>query len=107
MSEQIRSFIAFDIANDTVLSRISSTQTLLKDLNLDLKIVDPKYIHVTISFLGRVIPTIVDKVYETMKSIKFELFRFTLWIRCISKLKLSTSSLDRNNARCRTVKEHF
>jgi 2'-5' RNA ligase len=78
MSEQIRSFIAFDIANDTVLSGISSTQTLLKELNLDLKIVDPKNIHVTIRFLGSINPTMVEKVYETMKSIKFEPFPIQL-----------------------------
>ena len=78
MSEKIRSFIAFDIANDTVLSKISSTQTLLRELNLDLKIVDPKNIHVTIRFLGSINPTMVEKVYEIIKSIKFESFPIQL-----------------------------
>jgi 2'-5' RNA ligase len=79
MSEKIRSFIAFDIANDLVLSRISSTQTLLRELNLDLKIVDPQNIHVTIRFLGSINPKMVERIYEAMQSINFEPFHIQLY----------------------------
>lgn len=78
MSEEIRSFIAFDIANNTVLNRIFSIQTHLKELDLDLKIVNPQNIHITVRFLGNINPTIVEKIYETIKSTQFEPFPIQL-----------------------------
>jgi RNA 2',3'-cyclic 3'-phosphodiesterase len=78
MSEQIRSFIAFDIENDTVLSKLSGTQKLLVELNAELKIVEPQNIHVTIRFLGNISQTLVDKVYEVIKSVKFSPFQIQL-----------------------------
>jgi 2'-5' RNA ligase len=79
MSEQIRSFIAFDIENDMVLKRFSAIQKLLSELNLELKIVEPQNIHVTIRFLGNISPTMVDKVHDAMKSVKFSPFQIHLY----------------------------
>lgn len=42
MSEQIRSFVAFDIENDSVKSRIAAAQKMLIQTNADLKLVEPK-----------------------------------------------------------------
>lgn len=53
MSEQIRSFIAFDMENEQVLSRIAAAQKLLRETGADLKFVEPQNIHVTMRFLGR------------------------------------------------------
>ena len=78
MSEQIRSFIAFDIENDMVLSRFSAIQKLLTELNAELKIVEPQNIHVTIRFLGNISPTMVDKIHDAMKSAKFSPFQIQL-----------------------------
>ena len=78
MSEQIRSFIAFDIQNESILNRIAATQKLLMQTNADLKLVEPKNIHITVRFLGPMNPDMVDKVYEAMKKVKFIPFTIQL-----------------------------
>jgi 2'-5' RNA ligase len=79
MSEQqIRSFIAFDLENDSVLNRIASVQKSLIQTNADLKLVEPKNIHITIRFLGSISPDMVEKVYATIKNVKFTPFNIQL-----------------------------
>jgi 2'-5' RNA ligase len=78
MSEQIRSFIAFDIQNEGIINRIAAAQKLLMQTNADLKLVEPKNIHITVRFLGSISPEMVDKVYEAMKKIKFVPFNIQL-----------------------------
>lgn len=78
MSEQMRSFIAFDIQNDSVLNRIATAQKMLIQTNADLKLVEPKNIHVTVRFLGPINPDIVEKIHEAMKTIKFAPFNIQL-----------------------------
>ena len=78
MSEQIRSFIAFDMQNEQVLSRLAAAQKLLVETGADLKLVEPQNIHVTIRFLGDISLGIVDKVYEAMKNIEFTPFSIEL-----------------------------
>ncbi|MDR2202937.1 MAG: RNA 2',3'-cyclic phosphodiesterase [Nitrososphaerota archaeon] len=78
MSEQIRSFIAFDIQNENLVNRIAAVQKLLMQTNADLKLVSPKNIHITIRFLGVINPEMVDKVYEVMKKVKFVSFNIQL-----------------------------
>lgn len=78
MSEQIRSFIAFDIDNDSVVNRIASAQKLLIQTNADLKLVEPKNIHVTVRFLGAINPEMVEKVYAAMENVKFTPFNIQL-----------------------------
>ena len=78
MSEQIRSFIAFDIDNDSVVNRIASAQKLLIQTNADLKLVEPKNIHITVRFLGSMNPEMVEKVYAAMKNVKFTPFNIQL-----------------------------
>jgi 2'-5' RNA ligase len=79
MSEQIRSFIAFDLENEQVLNRLSSAQKLIIETGADLKLVEPQYIHITMRFLGSISPSMVEKVYEAMKKVKFT--PFTIQIR--------------------------
>jgi 2'-5' RNA ligase len=78
MSEQIRSFIAFDIDNDNIVNRIASAQKLLIQTNADLKLVEPKNIHITVRFLGATSPETVEKVYAAMKNVKFTPFNIQL-----------------------------
>lgn len=74
MPETIRSFIAFDIESAQVLERITHMQKILTETHADLKFVEPKNIHITIRFLGNITPHMVDRVYESMKKVKFEPF---------------------------------
>ncbi len=78
MSEQIRSFIAFDMKNDNVLSRLAAAQKLLIQTNADLKLVEPTNIHITLRFLGAISPEMVEKVYVVMKNVKFSPFNIRL-----------------------------
>ena len=78
MSEKIRGFIAFDIANDNVFNRIATAQKMILQTNADVKLVEPKNIHITVRFLGEIAPDVVEKVYEAMKNIKFTPFNITL-----------------------------
>jgi 2'-5' RNA ligase len=78
MSKQIRSFIAFDIQNESLINRIAATQKLLMQTNADLKLVEPKNIHITVRFLGPMNPDMVDKVYEAMRKVKFVPFTIQL-----------------------------
>ena len=78
MSEQIRSFIAFDIENDAILQEIGAIQEQLKELNLDLKFVLPQNIHVTLRFLGNIRLDMADKVYDLMRSVDFLPFHIQL-----------------------------
>jgi 2'-5' RNA ligase len=74
MSESIRSFIAFDMENDTVLNRIAAAQKLLVQTGADLKPVDPRNIHVTIRFLGNITPATAEKIHEEMNKTQFTPF---------------------------------
>jgi RNA 2',3'-cyclic 3'-phosphodiesterase len=78
MSEQIRSFIAFDMKNDNVLNRLAAAQKMLIQTNADLKLVEPANIHITLRFLGSINPDMVEKVYAIMKNIKFGPFNIRL-----------------------------
>jgi len=78
MAEMIRAFIAFDIDSDLVLKRLSEIQKTLINTGADLKLVEPKNIHVTLRFLGDISPTSVDAIYEEMKKVSFKPFDIEL-----------------------------
>jgi RNA 2',3'-cyclic 3'-phosphodiesterase len=78
MSEQIRSFIAFDMDNTAVISKLSAAQKQLVETGADLKIVEPQNIHVTIRFLGDISTGMVEKIYDAMKSVQFTPFTVQL-----------------------------
>jgi RNA 2',3'-cyclic 3'-phosphodiesterase len=71
MSEMIRSFMAFDIENDSVLKRMTEAQAILTKSGADLKLVEPKNIHVTLRFLGDITLNTVEKIFEEMKAVQF------------------------------------
>ena len=74
MSEMIRSFIAFDINNETVLQRFKQAQDKLVQTGTDLKLVQPQNIHITMRFLGDIKPAMVDSIYDVMKKVSFSAF---------------------------------
>jgi len=74
VSETIRSFIAFDLDNEPILKRIADVQALLAKTGADLKLVEPKNIHITLRFLGNITMQIAEKIYEEMKKVQFTPF---------------------------------
>ena len=71
MSEPIRSFVAFDIDSESVLKRLTEAQAMLMGTGADLKVVEPKNIHITIRFLGNVTVSTVEQIFEGMKKVQF------------------------------------
>jgi 2'-5' RNA ligase len=74
MSEAIRSFIAFDMDSESILKRITDVQNLLAKTGADLKLVEPKNIHITLRFLGNINTLMVEKIHEEMKKVQFTTF---------------------------------
>ncbi len=74
MPETIRSFIAFDINNPSVLEKFSEVQDVLVKTGADLRLVEPRNIHMTIRFLGDIQTTLVEGILETMKQVEFTTF---------------------------------
>ena len=64
--------------NDNVLNRLAAAQKMLIQTNADLKLVEPKNIHITLRFLGGISPEMVEKVYAAMKNVKFSPFNIQL-----------------------------
>jgi len=71
MPEAIRSFIAFDMDSEQILKKITDIQSLLTKTGADLKLVEPRNIHITVRFLGNITPPMVDKIFEEMKKVQF------------------------------------
>jgi len=70
----IRSFIAFDLNNEPMLQRFREVQDKLVKTGADLKLVEPRNIHITMRFLGDIRLTMVDSVHEAMKKVSFSVF---------------------------------
>lgn len=74
MTETIRSFIAFDINNPSVLAKFNEVQDLLARTGADLKSVAPHNIHITLRFLGDIEADAIDSIHESMKQVSFSAF---------------------------------
>jgi len=74
MTEAIRCFIAFEIDNEPVLKQITNVQSFLAKTGADLKLVEPKNIHITVRFLGNITSNMVEKIHEEMKKVQFTIF---------------------------------
>ncbi len=74
ISELIRSFIAFDIENDSVKNQLTSMQTRLLQTGADLKLVETQNIHITVRFLGNISPNMVESIHQEMKTLQFAPF---------------------------------
>ncbi len=74
MSERVRSFISFDVEDESILERFSGIQNKLVKSGADLKLVKPRNIHITMRFLGNISYSMIDKIYEKMKEVSFSPF---------------------------------
>lgn len=74
MPEAIRSFIAFDVNDESVRKRMADMQSLLVRTRANLKLVKPQNIHVTLRFLGNITPNMIEKIFEEIKRVQFKPF---------------------------------
>ena len=75
MSERLRSFIAFDIEDNKIVKRLTEAQMEIAKTGADLKLVEPKNIHITVRFLGNISPGMVNKIYGAMENVSFKPFQ--------------------------------
>ena len=75
MSERLRSFIAFDIEDIEIVRRLTEAQVDIAKTGADLKLVEPKNIHITVRFLGNISPGMVNKIYGAMENVSFKPFQ--------------------------------
>ncbi|MCS7140401.1 MAG: RNA 2',3'-cyclic phosphodiesterase [Candidatus Nezhaarchaeota archaeon] len=73
-SSLIRCFIAIDVDDPKVVSKIMEIQRELQTGGSKLKLVEPENLHLTLFFLGEQPPKIVEKVQEAMSTISFKPF---------------------------------
>ncbi len=78
MSGFVRAFLAFEIAEPNIRKKLTDMQTFAAQTGVDLKLVEPENIHITIRFLGEVTLNMVDKIFEEMKKIQFKPFPMQL-----------------------------
>ena len=72
--ERIRAFVAVDMDEASVVSRLVEAQRALRNLGADLKLVEPENIHATVRFLGEVPAVTIELVKEQMNEVKFSPF---------------------------------
>lgn len=72
--ERIRSFIAVDMEEASLVSRLVEAQRDLRELGADVKLVEPENIHVTVRFLGEVPAPTIELVKHEMNAVKFTSF---------------------------------
>ena len=65
----IRSFIAFDIDNQSVVKKLEDAQNRLLEIGANLKIVQPQNIHITMRFLGNIQYDIINSIYKQMEEV--------------------------------------
>ncbi len=78
LSQFIRAFIAFDMQEPAVQTRLAFAQKSLTQTGADLKAVELQNIHITLRFLGDISPAMVERVYEAMQQVKFKPFTIKL-----------------------------
>ncbi len=74
----LRAFIAIDIDEVEVLKKIIAFRDAIAATGADIKIVEDENIHLTLRFLGNISETMVDDIYEILKSIKFKPFKIRI-----------------------------
>lgn len=74
MPETVRTFMAFDIDNQSVFKKLADAQRLITQTGADLKLVEPNNIHITMRFLGDISIDSVEKIFGEMKQIRFTPF---------------------------------
>ncbi|MCX8204471.1 MAG: RNA 2',3'-cyclic phosphodiesterase [Candidatus Nezhaarchaeota archaeon] len=74
----MRCFIAVDIDQPELRTKLQKLQRELGSLRCDLKLVEPENIHVTLRFLGEVPRSLVEEVTEALGRLKAEPFHLLL-----------------------------
>ncbi len=71
----VRAFIAVDIDDPEVRKKIIAFRDAVAASGAHVKIVEDENIHLTLRFLGNIPETLIDDIYDVMRSIRFKPFK--------------------------------
>ncbi len=78
MSSYVRAFIAIDIEDPVLVSRLVSIRDAFVATGAPMKPVEDHNLHVTIRFLGNIPLSMVDDIYRVMESVPLRRFKIKL-----------------------------
>ncbi|MFX1474845.1 MAG: RNA 2',3'-cyclic phosphodiesterase [Promethearchaeota archaeon] len=85
----IRSFIALEVTDETILNHIKKIQEELGRAQARLKLVEPQNLHFTLHFLGNVESARIPDVKEILQELEFPAFDIELsGLRCFRPARL-------------------
>ena len=70
----VRAFISIDFTESSIIQKISEIQDSIQNSGANLRIVNPKLLHMTLEFLGEISENEIQKVKEMLDSISFNSF---------------------------------
>ncbi len=77
MSEVLRVFIAVDVEDQTLVSRIMRVSDSLIATQVPMKVVEPYNLHITLRFIGEVRRGVVEEIARSLKEVRFKAFNIT------------------------------
>ena len=80
----VRAFISIDFTDPNIIQKITEIQDSIQNSRANLRIVNPKLLHMTLEFLGEISEKEIQKVKEILDSTSFN--RFFLDVNAINVL---------------------
>lgn len=78
MQRRIRCFIAVDVEDEMLRTRLVRVQELLRDTGAKLKLVEPSNLHITLRFIGEVSEGMVEEIASLLDKVSFKSFEMTV-----------------------------
>lgn len=76
--ETLRVFVAVDVEDPLVVSRLERLKESLSSTGVPMKLVEPQNYHITIRFIGEIPRRLVDDIARSLRTVAFKPFKATL-----------------------------
>lgn len=76
--ERIRCFVAVDVDDPALASRIVEIQGQIKASRARLKLVEPQNLHITLRFIGEVAEPLAGEIADALRGVDFDIFKLKL-----------------------------
>jgi len=70
----IRCFVAIECGGNELAAKFTDVRTMLETTRADVKFVEPENVHLTLKFLGEIMPSLVEQVSQVVKDTGFQPF---------------------------------
>ena len=78
MSEVLRIFVAVDVEEPALVSRIERVKESIAGTQVPMKLVEPYNLHITLRFIGEVRRGVAEEISRSLRDLKFKPFTITL-----------------------------